>query len=214
MGLETEFPASPIQPRQSQAKPKSRADDQCTPPRADVARQANEEPISAQATQDVKEEAEEKVDEEDAQRLDAGVWEKLRKRRLQPGAATSDADFQDFFTKLGRPNAFFQETPAEGIDASDTILERVRNIRDHVTRLSVGALAFARVRQADIFLREHAMVYWIGEGGLNLRFHAGDCNMRTPSGAFQQHRGVPPDHSRVQTFHSLGRPVPATTATM
>ena len=70
----------------------------------------------------------------------------------------------------------------------------------YVTRLSVGALAFARVRQADIFLREHAMVYWIAEGGLNLRFHAGDCYMRTPSGAFQQHRGVPPDHSRVQTF--------------
>ena len=38
-----------------------------------MARQANEEPISPQATQDVKEEAEEKVDAEDAQRLDAGV---------------------------------------------------------------------------------------------------------------------------------------------
>ena len=44
------------------------------------------------------------------------------------------------------------------------------------------------------------MVYWIVEGGLSLRFHAGDCYMPTPSRAFQQHREVPPDHSRVQSF--------------
>ena len=34
--------------------------------------------------------------------------------------------------------------------------------------------------------------YWIAEGHRTLRFHSGDCYMKTPGGAFQQHRGVPP----------------------
>ena len=71
---------------------------------------------------------------------------------------------------------------------------------DNVTRLGVAVIAFERVRQADIFLREHALIYWMAEGERSLRFHQGDCYMRTPSAAFQQHRGIPPDHGRVQSF--------------
>ena len=71
---------------------------------------------------------------------------------------------------------------------------------DYLVRVLVGVLAFGRSRQADIFVREHALIYWIAEGGRTLRFHAGDCYMKTPSGAFQQHRGIPPDHDRVQAF--------------
>ena len=159
----------------------------------------------------VKMEGEVDQEEEDVARLDESTWDRLRKRRLQPGAATSDQDFAAFFSRLSLANSHFQDIAPEPWDTSDTILERVRVLTahakrevpqapDYVTRLCVGVLAFARVRQADIFLREHAMVYWIVEGGRSLRFHAGDCYMRTPSGAFQQHRGVPPDHSRVQTF--------------
>jgi hypothetical protein len=71
---------------------------------------------------------------------------------------------------------------------------------DYLVRVLVGVLAFGRSRQADIFVREHALIYWIAEGGRTLRFNAGDCYMKTPSGAFQQHRGIPPDHDRVQAF--------------
>ena len=116
------------------------------------------------------------------------------------------------FANLGLVNDMFQLEEEEVVDASDTILHKVRmwsdnvkghmpqNLPDYILRLTVGVLAFGRARQADIFIREHALIYWIAEGGKTLRFHAGDCYMKSPSGAFQQHRGVPPDHDRVQMF--------------
>ena len=140
------------------------------------------------------------------------AYEKLKFRRMLPGAATSDKDFDDFFLNLEVANDIFRLEPAEEIDTSDTILHKVRlwtgsvadvmsaNTPDYIVRLCVGVLAFGKARQADIFLREHALLYWIAEGGRTLRFHSGDCYMKSPSGAFQQHRGVPPDHDRVQMF--------------
>ena len=157
---------------------------------------------------DVKEE----VDGLAAVAVDESTYEKLKLRRLMPGAATSEEDFQKMFLNLGLVNDMFQLEAAEVVDASDTILHKVRlwsdnvkhhmpeNLPDYILRLSVGVLAFGRARQADIFIREHALIYWIAEGGKTLRFHAGDCYMKSPSGAFQQHRGVLPDHDRVQMF--------------
>ena len=138
-------------------------------------------------------------------------WGRLRARRALPGAATSQTDFTSLFDNLHNTNKDFQTMDAEPVDSSDTILEKVRMWRgevsraldgmpDYIVRVGVAVLAFGRVRQADIFLREHALIYWIAEGQKNIRFHAGDCYMRTPSGAFQQHRGIPPDHDRVQQF--------------
>ncbi|CAJ1439678.1 unnamed protein product, partial [Effrenium voratum] len=130
------------------------------------------------------------------------AWRKLRQRRLMPGAATSDADFTGLFRQLADMNTVFQtHGQPEPIDASDTITEMVRHWSEYVQsrwaeasdsliRLCVGALAFGRVRQADIHLREHAQIYWIAEGRRSLRFHNGDCYMRTASGAFQQHKGT------------------------
>ena len=144
--------------------------------------------------------------------LEDTMFEKLRQRRLWPGAATSAADFATMFSSLEDTNGIFQEQDMEPLDNSDTILHKVKlwtdKVReylgqeapDYLVRMLVGVLAFGRSRQADIFVREHALVYWIAEGGRTLRFHAGDCFMKTPSGAFQQHRGVPPDHDRVQAF--------------
>eukprot|EP00435_Cladocopium_sp_Y103_P030280 s3264_g7.t1 len=144
--------------------------------------------------------------------LEDAAFDKLRQRRLWPGAETSDADFLAMFSSLELGNADFQEMPSEPVDTSDTILHKVKHWTEHVrrhlgadapdylVRVAVGVLAFGRSRQADIFLREHALLYWIAEGGKSLRFHAGDCFMKTPSGAFQQHRGIPPDHGRVQSF--------------
>lgn len=140
------------------------------------------------------------------------MFEKLKQRRLWPDAGTSDQDFLAYFASLEESNSIFQDTAPEPVDTSDTILYKVKhytqkvqqqlgpNCPDYLVRLSVGVLAFGRSRQADIFLREHALIYWIAEGGRTLRFHAGDCFMKTPSGAFQQHRGIPPDHDRVQAF--------------
>lgn len=144
--------------------------------------------------------------------VEDGSWDKLKQRRLMPGAATSDTDFEQFFASLAALNLQFQKEEEERVDTTDTILHKVRlwtetaknmlglDVPDYLVRLSVGVLAFGRVRQADIFLREHALLYWIAEGGRTLRFHSGDCFMKTPSGAFQQHRGIPPDHDRVQAY--------------
>ena len=148
---------------------------------------------------DVKEE--DRLPQDDVTVEDA-AFEKLKLRRNLPGAQTSE-----YFVlhKLPRFQCYF-------VDTSETILHKVRlwteivskdldhNAPDYLKRLAVGVLAFRRCRQADLFLREHALIYWVAEGGKTLRFHAGDCYMKTPSGAFQQHRGVPPDHDRVQTF--------------
>ena len=152
-----------------------------------------------------------KAENEDEDAVLDQQWSRLRARRTLPGAASSQSDFASLFVSLRGMNDDFQAIDAEPVDSSDTILEKVRMWRgevsraldgmpDYIIRVGVAVLAFGRVRQADIFLREHALIYWIAEGQKNIRFHAGDCYMRTPSGAFQQHRGIPPDHDRVQQF--------------
>ena len=139
------------------------------------------------------------------------TFAKLRERRTMPGAATSEEDFAALFRNLEITADIFNLEPPEENDTSDTIVRKVHSwttavashlqgAPDYIIRLGAGVLAFGRARQADIFLRERALLYWIAEGGRTLRFHAGDCYMKSPSGAFQQHRGVPPDHDRVQMF--------------
>ena len=108
---------------------------------------------------DVKEE----VDGLAAVAVDESTYEKLKLRRLMPGAATSEEDFQKMFLNLGLVNDMFQLEAAEVVDASDTILHKVRlwsdnvkhhmpeNLPDYILRLSVGVLAFGRARQADIY---------------------------------------------------------------
>ena len=123
------------------------------------------------------------------------TFERLKARRQRPGAASS-ADFQHLFTALANATARFRVSPAEPLDSFHSLLRKVQmrrsvgQVSDYLTRLCVGVLAFGRVRQADIFVREHALTYWIAEGHRALRFHPGDCYMKTPSGAFQQHRGT------------------------
>ena len=147
----------------------------------------------------------------DNEPLEDAAWDVLRRRRLMPGAATSAKDFENHFATLASMNDIFQAIPPEPIDTSSTIVDKVRawttwvqhrfaNVSDYMTRLCVAVLALGGLRQVDIHLREHALIYWIAQGRRSLRFHAGDCYMRTPSGAFQQHRGVPPNHDRVQVF--------------
>ena len=79
---------------------------------------------------------EEEVDqeEEEVARLDESTWARLQKRRLQPGAATSDQDFAAFFSRLGLANSHFQDIAPEPLDTSDTILDRVRVLTAHARR--------------------------------------------------------------------------------
>ena len=99
--------------------------------------------------------------------VDESTYEKVKLRRLLPGAATSEEDFRKMFANLGLVNDMFQLEEEEVVDASDTILHKVRmwsdnvkghmpqNLPDYILRLTVGVLAFGRARQADIFIREH-----------------------------------------------------------
>lgn len=178
----------------------------------------------AEGAESIKEEA----DASEVVGVEEATYTKLKTRRTMPGAATSETDFANLFRNLSMGNDIFQMEPPEEVDTSDTIIHKVKlwrglvsehlpaNCPDYIVRLGVGVLAFGRARQADIFLREHALVYWISEGGRTLRFHAGDCYMKGPSGAFQQHRGVPPDHDRVQNFllhlEGIFRRIPTTTS--
>ena len=139
------------------------------------------------------------------------TWRTLRKRRLLPGALTSDEDFGNFFEALNISNDQFQAQPGEAVENPDTILHIVRKhesdikskyprFSSHMVRLSTAALAIFCMRTADMSIREHALMLWILEGTDYLRFHEGDCYMLHPCGAFQRYRGVPADSGRVTNF--------------
>ena len=207
----SQLPTSPSRAsgRATAAKSQSRPSSQTAAPGGGVDLQPAAPPSDIAAADPDPEPVKDELDEEQA--LEESAYEVLRRRRLMPGASTSDTDFAALFGQLREANSGFQAFPEEMQDNSDTILEitriwteavraRFANMSDYLIRVCVGALAFARTRQADIHIREHAMVYWIAEGHRTLRFHSGDCYMKTPSGAFQQHRGVPPDQGRAQNF--------------
>ena len=201
-------------PLQSQAtQPPVEADEGARSPAASqrtACKTMPKPPSQQEGGEAVKEEVAEQDDGEALE--DIQQWDALKRRRQLPGAGTSDEDFAKLFARLQSQCTTFQTTPPEPIDTSDTILQKVHvwtevarrhlppAVPEYLVRVAVAVVAFGRVRQWDVFLREHALVYWIAEGQRTLRFHSGDCFMKTPSGAFQQHRGVPPDHDRVESF--------------
>eukprot|EP00438_Fugacium_kawagutii_P009986 Skav234405 [mRNA] locus=scaffold873:368159:373264:+ [translate_table: standard] len=139
------------------------------------------------------------------------TWRKLKKRRLMPGALTSDDDFNSHFQKLFAADAEFQKTEGEVLETGDTILHLTKaqktdlkrkftGFSDYMVRFASAAVCVFCLRAADIHFREHAMVLWIIEGGAHLRFHQGDCYMLHPSGAFERYKGIPPDCGRVHLF--------------
>ena len=154
--------------------------------------------------------------------LEDATWAALRKRRLLPGAPTSDKDFEVHFGNLLRTNADFQSSCLrEVFDESGAIRNMVARHKchvsenfphqsDRVTRLMTAVLAVLTLRTVDVFMREHAVVLWIIEGESHMRFHEGDCYILHPSNAFQQYKGMPLDCSRVHSFlmHLEGRKRP------
>ncbi|CAK9013890.1 Poly [ADP-ribose] polymerase tankyrase-2 (ADP-ribosyltransferase diphtheria toxin-like 6) (ARTD6) (Poly [ADP-ribose] polymerase 5B) (Protein poly-ADP-ribosyltransferase tankyrase-2) (TNKS-2) (TRF1-interacting ankyrin-related ADP-ribose polymerase 2) (Tankyrase II) (Tankyrase-2) (TANK2) (Tankyrase-like protein) (Tankyrase-related protein) [Durusdinium trenchii] len=180
-----------------------------------------EDVLELAAREDLKKEEDERaretaVDDHDvdlnlAEEITDETWLKLRKRRLLPGALTSDEDFQTLFDGLLDGNRVFQHQAGEALENEDTILRlvqvhrttvqtRVPDFSEHMNRLSTGAVALHSLRSVNMSFREHALLLWIIEGERYLRFHDGDCWMLHPTGAFQRYKGIPPDSGRVQSF--------------
>ena len=165
------------------------------------------------------------VDDDAADVVD-GAWDVLRRIRLLPGAATSCKDFQDLFAKLATANTQFQrECEPEVTDESSLIPVMVATHKariahlypdasEYLLRLLTAAVAVLTLHTADVFLREHATVVWIIEGGCSMRFHHGDSYLLHPSGAFQQYKGLPLDCARIHAFlmhlEGLGAKAPIT----
>ena len=144
--------------------------------------------------------------------IEDGAWDVLRKRRLLPGAASSDNDFRAHFASLALENAKFQtnclKEPLDGSGAIRNLVsqhkrrvaEQFPEWSEYMSRIVTATMAVLTLRTVDVFLREHATVLWIIEGDSHMRFHHGDCYVLHPSNAFQQYKGVPLDCSRVHKF--------------
>ncbi|CAE7603156.1 unnamed protein product [Symbiodinium natans] len=132
---------------------------------------------------------------------DDKVWEVLKKRRLLPGAATSDQDFDSLFAGLEASRVAFQNDPADQADQSNSIPQIVQkhkfqistdfpDLSEYMTNLMTAAVAVLSLRTVDVFQRENAMMLFIIEGEKYMRFHHGDCYVLHASGAFQHYKGT------------------------
>ena len=121
------------------------------------------------------------MDDIDNLSLEDGTCKQLKQRCLWPGAATSDADFSKLFHLSTVPT----------VSSKSRRWNLWTRQIQFCTRSSYGQTESERTARlpgpaADIFLREHAFIYWIAEGGTTLRFHAGDCYMKTPTTASRE----------------------------
>ena len=73
---------------------------------------------------------------------------------------------------------------------------------DYTNRILCAVLFMYPIRITDMFIREHALLLWIMEGGKYLRVHQGICYLYHEDGAFQVYHGVPPESTfgRVKEF--------------
>ncbi|CAE7235509.1 unnamed protein product, partial [Symbiodinium sp. KB8] len=129
------------------------------------------------------------------------AWAALKKRRLLPGAATSDEDFRQLFARLEDVRSVFQNEQPEMLHDSDSIVQMVSrhktriankypSVSTYMTKLMTAAVAVLALRTVDIFQRESAIMLWIMEGETHMRFHHGDCYILHASGAFQHYKGL------------------------
>ena len=105
----------------------------------------------------------------------------------------------------------FKKIPPEQIENPDTILHVVQKYRedihrkfprfsDHLVRLTTVALAIFCMRNADMRLREHALMPWIIEGEKNCAFMKVIAMCYIQVEPFKDTEGVPPDSSRMHHF--------------
>ncbi len=129
--------------------------------------------------------------------------ERLKRRRLMPGASTSHDEFRAHFLKCQEQSAALLASEGRQPDRSDTIVGMCDRLHALVAeekgdwpiqlrRLAVAALATYKLRLTDMYLREHAFLLWVSEGGLPPQSACGfllllPCGRRFPS----SHRGGP-----------------------
>ena len=198
-------------------------------PVVDVQTQASQDSFAARVHEDIQhqlavqdaqdavsaqlksEEIEERAADVELEAQDDSAWAALKRRRLLPGAATSDGDFHELFTGLEQYRAVFQHEPSEVTEELNSIPNFVSRHRariareypgmsDYMIKLMTAAVAVLGLRTVDVFQRENAMMLWIIEGERHMRFHHGDCYILHNSGAFQHYKGSPLDCSRVHSF--------------
>jgi len=128
-----------------------------------------------------------KVDVKEEEDPEAGAPAQSKKRRLMQGASTSEADFTSLFESIGNASASsLPHVTKQSPEKNATILERTRRLTalirnrypgwdEHQVRLACAALAIYRMRLVDMFIREHALLLWVIEGGQFMRAHNGQC---------------------------------------
>ena len=137
-----------------------------------------------------------------------------RKRRLMPGASTSKTEFQKMFEGyLEHYTHGLTQVKVETPDNAANILTRTAALKkfvldkhpdlsEEMVALFVAALVVYRMRLVDMFIREHVHLVWVMEGDRFLRVHNGMAYFYHDDGAFQPHKGVPPEATfgRVKRF--------------
>ncbi|CAE7260360.1 unnamed protein product [Symbiodinium sp. CCMP2592] len=150
------------------------------------------------------EEIEERAADVELEAQDDSAWAALKRRRLLPGAATSDRDFRELFAGLEQYRAVFEHEASEVTEELNSIPNFVSRYRariprdypgmsEYMIKLMTAAVAVLGLRTVDVFQQENAMMLWIIEGETHMRFHHGDCYILHNSGAFQHYKGSPLD---------------------
>jgi len=144
----------------------------------------------------------------------SAVADHIKKRRLLPGAASSDVDFLQMFHNYDTSaTTDLRDVKANVVVQKASIVHRTKELLRMVTeahpgwhsylrQLAVGALSMYRLRLTDMFLREQVLLLWVIEGGDYIRAHGGSCYMYHDDGAFQTYKGIPPESTfgRVKEF--------------
>ena len=137
---------------------------------------------------------------------DDDIPSELKRRRLLPGAAETEAEFDSIFDlfeeEFSRQAATATPTRPSGdmqiMQMRESLLTRVRDFHQDwdsdMIRLAVCALAIYGLRLVDMWHREHALLLWVIEGQVFLRSHNRTVYVYTNEGAFQPLKETPPEH--------------------
>ena len=130
----------------------------------------------------------------------------LRRRRLLPGAAETEAKFDSIFDlfegEFTRQMAPVIPTRPAGdmqiMQMREALMAKARTFEpawdSEMARLAVCALAIYGLRLVDMWHREHALLLWVIEGQMFLRSHNKTVYVYTNEGAFQPLKETPPEH--------------------
>ena len=143
--------------------------------------------------------------------------ERLKRRRLLPGAATSHVDFDTHFQKCREEfEAAAAVTPSIEVPNEDTVLgdyEALRKIvvdrmpewDEELVRVAMAILTTLRLRLRDAARRERAIVLWIIEGYRFVRVHDSVLYWYDDHGTWVLHNGTVPEKTFARVSRFLRR---------